>query len=112
MKKKMLALGCLVAGALIISGCGSKSCKELCESPCNGASTADCNAFCDQADKLNSASGCTSKYDSVLSCASKLSDTERCSKSNETCNTEGVAYTSCIVSYCASHTSDTNCSSK
>jgi hypothetical protein len=109
--KKMLALGCLVAGALVISGCGSKSCKDLCASPCNGASTANCNAGCDQADKLNSASSCTSQYDSMLSCVSKLSDTERCSDtSGDTCKTEGVAYASCIVTFCASHTSDANCS--
>jgi len=106
---KQLLYGVMAVAALSLSACGSKSCKDFCSKPCNGVTTADCNANCDKADGVNTASGCTSKYNAVLSCASGLSDSDRCSTTNTTCDTPANDYLSCVTSYCTAHSTDPAC---
>ncbi len=104
---KKLMLGIVFAGALALAGCGTKSCKDFCSKPCSGT-TADCNAGCDKAAGLNTASGCGSKYDAMLSCASGLSDADRCSNTT-TCQSQATSYVACVTDYCTAHPSDPEC---
>jgi len=106
---KQILIGMLMVGALALSGCGAKSCKDLCNKPCNGVTTTDCNAGCVKVEAINKASACGSKYDTMMSCLSGLNDSDRCSSTRTLCNTESISWAGCVTDYCNAHPSDPEC---
>jgi hypothetical protein len=105
---KTFVIAVLAVAAVALSGCG-KSCKDLCNHPCNGASVVDCQNACNKFDALNKVSNCGSQYDKMISCFAGESDADRCSSTNTSCNTPANDWGSCTSSYCTAHASDSAC---
>ena len=104
---KRVIYGILVAGALALSACGSKTCQDFCDKPCNGT-TADCQAGCVKLDALNKSANCAAKSDEFYSCEAGLSDADRCSATS-VCQADATAWLACLSDYCTAHPSDPEC---
>lgn len=87
-----------------IVGCGP-DCESLCEdgNECDGKKdVANCEDYCEDLEELVEKADCEDSYDEVLDCADDSDDI--CDENQ--CNSEILAYTGCMSSYCSTHASE------
>ena len=109
-----LAISAALVCAFGLVGCGtSYTCKDLCTdtNKCSGATQENCDTSCADIDTSLKTSGCTSSWDSMLTCFGDHKD-KVCVMMDGTdtsCQAETISLGVCILMYCNSHASDPLC---
>jgi hypothetical protein len=100
---RFFALLVLVASAIPFSGgchknSGQSDCVTACAeaNACPGAMQNDCATLCNQYDTAATSSGCTSQYDSFMTCLVGLPS--ECNTSS--CDGQFSALSTCLGTYC------------
>ena len=91
----------------LLSGCGGKSCVDLCTQGQAGSCTnvrGNCTSFCGALNDVKGPAMCGTSYDEYQTCLSHGSNV--CDNS---CDSQETALTNCVTAYCSAHTSDPNC---
>jgi hypothetical protein len=92
--------GALLGGALLVVGCESPSCDELCQQarqcPEAASQADDCASDCERVRNRNSFTGCSDPYDDFLDC---LASTGVCSP--DPCREPQEAWFACTREGCS-----------
>ncbi len=107
MRKIVLLMG--VVSSLAMTACGVRTCSEVCEKPCEGATTTNCRSVCARTETVAKAASCEQKYNTFIGCISGLNDIERCSSLNTNCKAESDTVSACVATYCGAHPNDAAC---
>jgi len=100
----------VLAGVLVVSGCGGTQCEQLCTqyNACTVAqrsTNVDCIDFCSEVDAVNAraqakgVSGCDAKWTEHLACWNR-NVSSICNDQATDCDQSALDWQTCVASYC------------
>ncbi len=106
--KKVIVLGFLGFGAVVVSGAFGGGCNNdtKCVTECNranqcsGAKQQTCTTVCASFDNADSKGICDTEYNALFDCETNQTDTDFCSGKSTACSTQLVAQGNCVNQYC------------
>jgi len=108
---KLVLSSAVLAGVLLLTGCGGSLCEQTCAryNACTVAERSinmDCTDYCSNVDSLNArantagVTGCAAKWTAHLNCWQNKPQTALCDTDNVDCDQSATDWQDCVVPYC------------